>query len=371
MAELPEPSFVDRDPAPILADCIAIFEAATDKPLLPTQVERLLIDLIVYRETLLRIAIQEAAKQNLPRYASYPMIDLLGDIVNALRLPAQPAITTMLVTLALTDVVPTVIASGARVRSLDGRATFTLDDDVTVPAGQLTASVGATCTSPGIVGNGYAPGQLAELVDGQPVAMTIVNTTLSNSGAPSETTPSLRSRFPDAVASTSTAGPTRAYRAHAKAAHPTILDVAVTNPTGGLVRLTVLTATGIPSIEILDLTEAACNDEWVRPLTDTVEAVACTEVNYTIECNLVLEEGANPEAVEIAATLASAAYAAERRAGLGRLPVLSKVFKALEVGGVFEVRPVALWTLPLSIAETEWANCAAITITVLGFEGDV
>lgn len=82
---LPEPSFIDRDPVAITSELKASWETTTGKTLYPGQVESLLIDLISYRETLLRIGIQEAAKQNLVAYASAPMLDYLGELVGVYR----------------------------------------------------------------------------------------------------------------------------------------------------------------------------------------------------------------------------------------------------------------------------------------------
>lgn len=83
---LPEPSFIDRDPVAITAELKAAWEASTGKTLYPGQVESLLIDLIAYRESLVRIGIQEAAKQNLVAYASAPMLDYLGELVGVYRI---------------------------------------------------------------------------------------------------------------------------------------------------------------------------------------------------------------------------------------------------------------------------------------------
>mgnify|MGYP000411452045 FL=1 len=95
---LPEPSFIDRDPQAITAEIVAQYEQLTGKTLYPAQVERLLIDVIAYRETLVRIGIQEAAKQNLVAYARAPMLDYLGELVGVTRLPAQSARTTVRLT---------------------------------------------------------------------------------------------------------------------------------------------------------------------------------------------------------------------------------------------------------------------------------
>src|SRR5260370_22523285 len=95
---LPPPVFVNDadglDPNKILADMIAEFEAASGRTLQPAQVERLLINLYAYRESLVRNAIQFAAEQNLLAFASFP-IDYLGQLLGVSRLASQPAVTTL------------------------------------------------------------------------------------------------------------------------------------------------------------------------------------------------------------------------------------------------------------------------------------
>lgn len=92
---LTEPDFIERDADTITAEMIAKYEADTGKTLYPAQAERLLIDLWAYREMLVRVAVQEAAKQNLVAFAREPMIDYLGELVGVYRLAAQPATTTL------------------------------------------------------------------------------------------------------------------------------------------------------------------------------------------------------------------------------------------------------------------------------------
>ena len=79
---LPPPVFVNDadglDPNLILADMVAEFEAAAGRTLYPAQVERLLINLYSYRESLVRNAIQYAAAQNLLAFATFPMIPRTG-----------------------------------------------------------------------------------------------------------------------------------------------------------------------------------------------------------------------------------------------------------------------------------------------------
>ncbi|HGV0493952.1 TPA: baseplate protein, partial [Escherichia coli] len=85
---LTEPDFIERDADKITAEMIAKYEADTGKTLYPAQAERLLIDLWAYREMLVRVAVQEAAKQNLVAFAREPMIDYLGELVGVYRLAA-------------------------------------------------------------------------------------------------------------------------------------------------------------------------------------------------------------------------------------------------------------------------------------------
>src|SRR6202044_1879607 len=107
---LPAPVFVDDadglDPNLILADMVAAFQAAAGRTLQPAQVERLLINLYAYRESLVRNAIQYAAEQNLLAFASFPMIDYLGQLLSVTRLASQPAVTTLQFTLTTALTVP-------------------------------------------------------------------------------------------------------------------------------------------------------------------------------------------------------------------------------------------------------------------------
>src|SRR5580658_6945441 len=100
---LPPPQFVDDsdglDPNLILADMIAAFEAAAGRTLQPAQVERMLINLYAYRESLVRNAIQYAGQQNLLAFANFPMLDYLGALVVVTRLSSQGATTTLQFTL--------------------------------------------------------------------------------------------------------------------------------------------------------------------------------------------------------------------------------------------------------------------------------
>lgn len=362
---LPEPSFIERDPQAITAEIVAQYEQLTGKTLYPAQVERLLIDVIAYRETLVRIGIQEAAKQNLVAYARAPMLDYLGELVGVTRLPAQPAKTTLRFTFAAALATDLLIPTGTRVDGGDGSATFATDADVTLLAGQLSIDVAATCEEPGTVGNGWLSGQISTLVDDLgAIDVTAVNTTTSANGFDEEGDDRLRERIKLAPESFTTAGSRLAYRFHALKAHQSIIDVAVLSPAPGEVRLYPLLTTGLPDANMLSLVNATCSAERVRPLTDQVETLVPIRIDYSIDAQLVLYATANQATTLAAVQAAASAFAADRAAGLGRDVVPSQLTATLSVSGVYQV--VLNSPALIALAENEWANCTGITVHVTG-----
>ena len=163
ISNLPPPTFInDADglnPNLILADMVAAFQAAAGRTLQPAQVERLLINLYAYRESLVRNAIQYAGQQNLLAFAVFPMIDYLGQLLGVTRLGAQGAVTTLQFNLQNALTLPYTIPAGTRAGTADGEFAFATNADLIVPAATTVASVTATCTAPGPNANGYLPGQ--------------------------------------------------------------------------------------------------------------------------------------------------------------------------------------------------------------------
>lgn len=78
--------FIDRDANVITAELIELYEKLSNKKLYPAQADRLFIDVIAYREMLIRTQIQQACEQNLLAFANGVMLDYLGDFFGVLRL---------------------------------------------------------------------------------------------------------------------------------------------------------------------------------------------------------------------------------------------------------------------------------------------
>ena len=195
----PPPSFIDRDPAVIVADMVGQFEQETGRTLYPAQPERLLINQIAYRETLVREAIQDAALLNLVRYSRAPMLDRLGEPLGVFRLDSVPAVTQLRFTLANPAPVTFLIPAGTRVAG--GDAIFATDAAVLWPAGLTEVATPATASVQGAAGNGWLPGQLNTLLDKLPYAASVANVTASGGGADDEDDEHLRDRILMAPAS--------------------------------------------------------------------------------------------------------------------------------------------------------------------------
>lgn len=152
-----------------------------------------------------------------------------------------------------------------------------------------------------------------------------------------ESDEALRSRVRGALGAASTAGPSSAYRHHARAV-PGVADASVSSPTPGTVRVVVLgsAASGVPAAPVLAAVRAALSADEVRPLTDTVQVAAAAIVSYDLTASLKVAPGPDAPTVLAAAEASVRAYAGER-GGLGRGVTTSGLTAALHVGGVEKV----------------------------------
>ena len=373
---LPVPAFVNDadglDPKLVLADMIGEFEATAGRTLQPGQVERLLINLYAYRETLVRNAIQYAGQQNLLAYASFPMIDYLGELLGVTRLPAQAATVILQFTLAAPLTIAYIIPAGTTVGSNDGQVAFATDTSLLIPAGQSVGAIQATATSPGAGGNGYLAGQVNVLLGPNPLIASSSNTTVSSGGSAPETDDHLRSRIQAAPNQFSVAGPDGAYRFFAMGVDPSIVDAQVFSPAPGQVTVAILTgpilaqpapspnSSGIAGAGLLAEVAAALSGDRVRPLTDTVTVLPVTEVDYTIAGTVTLYTDADPTATMAAANEAAQNFAIALASRIQRDIVPSQISDALSVSGVYEV----ILSAPTytALVSGQWANCTAISL---------
>jgi phage-related baseplate assembly protein len=376
IANLPPPRFVNDadglDPNLILTDMIAAFQTAAGRTLKPAQVERLLINLYAYRESLVRNAIQYAGQQNLLAFAVFPMIDYLGQLVGVSRLGAQGAVTTLQFTLRNALTLSYTIPVGTQAGTADGQFVFATNTDLIVPAGVVNASVSATCTASGPDANGYLAGQVNVLLSPNVLIGSVSNTTTTGGGSAPETDDHLRARIQAAPNQFSVAGPAGAYRFFALGVDPSVIDVSVNSPAPGTVEVFVLTgpitvqpaaspnAAGVPSSALLAKVASALSADNVRPLTDTVEALAVTEVDYQIAGTVTLFADAEPISTMSAVNAAAQSFAINLASRIQRDIVPSEIIAALSVTGVYQV--VLTQPAYTQLSAGQWANCTAIML---------
>lgn len=362
-----EPDFITRDPAALTAELISGWEAMTGKTLYPAQVERLLIDLIGYRESLVRIGIQEAAKQNLVAFARYPMLDYLGDLVGTTRLAGAAACTRLRFSLA--EPAAAVLTIPAGTRASGGGAEFATDSAAVIALGQSAVEVTATATTLGAACNGVDAGGITTLIDLPTTGLTVTNLMVSSSGLEAETDDRLRARIMLAPEHFAVAGPLQAYRWQVLSLRQDVADVGVTSPTAGRVNVYPLLMTGLPDAALLDAARARLNGETVHPLTDWITVAAPTRVPYAVTVHLWGSQGADQTTVTAAVAASLTAFADRLRATLGHDLVPSQWGeRAQRIGGVYAVTVESPTARVLG--RDEWADGTGVSVVWEGYGDD-
>jgi phage-related baseplate assembly protein len=367
---LAEPHFIDRDAEAITRDMVRMYEELTGLTLYPAQAERLMVNVIAYRDKLMREAIQDAAKLNLVRYSRGVILDLLGENIGVARLDAAPAECTLRFTFDPAPLAGTVLPAGtaASTNSSSGSVVFATATDVLVPAGATEVSARAVCTTAGTVGNGFVAGQIARLYGSQPAGLavaSVANTTTSSAGADTEDDDHLRRRITLAPEQFSNCGSREAYTFFALGANAGITDVSITSPEPGLVHIHPLMADGLPSAAVLAQVLAACNGETRRPLCDTVAAVAPVVRPFALSIELTLYTGADGATAQAAAYAAATAYVQRIQARMGVDVVPSQIKSALDVYGVYRVN-VVLPADVMVLEANEWPQVTGLAVSVVG-----
>lgn len=354
-----------EDSEQIISELKSALEEMLGRPIAPADIEMLLINAFAYRETLLRTGLNEAARQNMVSFSRGAALEYLGQLVGVTRQPAAGALCTLKFTLVAGHNGVT-IPEGLRVQSLDGKIIFQTIEDKVCPVGTLEATVTGNASTPGIIGNGYNTNTIAIILDPLAFVATAQNIDITSGGADEETDDRLRERIMLAPASFSVAGPDDAYRFHAKSAHPSIVDVAITSPNPGEVDIFPLLEGGqMPTQEILDAVQAICNSKKIRPLTDTVITAAPSKVDYAIVVDLTLLTTAVSAAIQASVQQILESYKEDRKNRLGVDVVLSKIKALSMIEGVYDCSV----TSPSAniVADPEvYTNCTSITVNIIG-----
>jgi len=311
--------FVKADAQQIYNDLIRRFENALKVTLYQGDERRIFLEQLSLVLVALYNAIDDTGKQNLLRYARGEPLDALGERMNTPRLQAQKAVTTLRFTLSAAQPGDITIPAGTR-GTPDGKMFFATKQNLIIPSGSLTGDVQAESTETGETYNGFVAGQINRLVDPVPYVASVSNIDTSSGGADIEPDDDginvwsgYRERIREAPSKLSTAGPEDAYIYWAKTADANILDVAVTSPSAGEIKITVLMKNGAPTTQaILDKVLAICSSKKVRPLTDHVTVAAPTTASYDITLTYYISQDSADSEASIRSAIEDAGGAVEQ-----------------------------------------------------------
>ena len=367
MTQLPEPNFIDRNPETITNEWIKLYEEKSGKTLQPAQIERLMVDVGAYRETVLRMAIQETAKQNLLSYASLDNLEHIGEPLDVRKLLASSSVTTLQFSIDSPLDFNFTIQSGVEVETKDGLFVFQTHEPVVLIAGETSVTIKATCETSGIASNNYSIGSINNLITPLSYISKVENITISDGGADDEDADSLRERIRQAPEKFSNAGSRGAYRYHTLSAHQSITDVAITSPSAGIVAIYLLTKDGNPTEEIIKIVQNYLSDDKIRPLTDCVKIYSSEKVDFEIKAKIYLYKDSDADSVMKTIEDKIKEYKISLSEKLGKDVIQTQIISILNsIYGVFKVvlgTPIT----DIDILEYQWANLQNWKISIGGY----
>ena len=351
--KFPDITLVDSDTESIANEMIEDYQSRTGRTLYPADPVRVLLLYVASVISQERAITNNAAKQNVPRFAKNSYLDSLCEIFRGVeRLSAVPARTSIVFEISEPQDAPVVIPA-------------------VIPVGEIAVETTAECTLPGTIGNGYLPKQISVCVDVFPYYKSVENTTESGGGADTETDAELYERMRASVDGYSTAGAAGAYIYHAKSASALVADVTATSPSAGKVDVRVLCKGGkLPSEELIHDILNALNDEKVRPLTDLVAVSAPKAISFNITLTYFINDGSGMSITSAENEVMTAVdkYIDWQTAKIGRDINPSYLIQLVMQTGIkrVEVTEPSFRT----VGNTEAAQLGTITVKCGGYEND-
>lgn len=228
--------------------------------------------------------IDKAGKMNYLKYAYDGFMDnLAATRSSVIRKEAEPATVTITYKLEEPRTSVTAIPEGSRVTA-DYEKVFMTMEYAEIPPGETEVSVHCQCTEAGSGGNGYAPGEITEMVDPIAFISSVSNSDTSTGGTDIETDDELAERAFIAPSGFSVAGPEDAYKYRCKVYSALIKDTAVYSSSDAVVNIRILMDDNSqPSQSFIDGLEAYLTDAPARPLTDHVVIQGPEQVEYNLD----------------------------------------------------------------------------------------
>jgi phage-related baseplate assembly protein len=362
--------FVSADPDKIKAEIITRYEEVSGRVLATGDPIRLFLlsiaDIIIQQ----RANINIAAQQNLLTYAQGKYLDALGDNLAVDRLSESYAVTTIRFTLSQALAALYTIPAGFEVTN--GVVTFATNEELQINPGDLQGEIAATCTTPGTAGNDYMAGQISTIVKPKTFLASAQNITITSGGADAESDEEYAERLRLAPNSFSVAGPKKAYEFHTYSVSSAIIDVSVYSPNPGEVKICPLLEGGtLPTPEVLDQIEAYLSSDEIRPLTDEIEVLSPTAVNYEINVDYWIDNGKMSVAESIKSAIEKAVekYRLWQQGKIGRDITPDQLIRLVMDAGAaridFSTISPSSWQ---KLEANEVAQCTAVKVTYKGYK---
>lgn len=369
---LPAVEFLTTDAESIKSQILSGYESLTGRSLAAGDPVRLFLLSIAEILILQRTAINTAAQQNLLSYATGNYLDALGTYLSVKRLAESRAKTSIRFTLSQALANPFEIPAGFEVTN--GVVAFATDADVTIAAGELTAEVGATCTTSGTSGNDYLAGQIATIVTPMAFLKSAENITITTGGSDAESDADFAERIRLAPNSFSVAGPVKSYVYHAKSASSAVIDVSVVSPTPGEVDVYPLLTGGVlPTEEVLKQIEDYLSADAVRPLTDYVRVLSPEAIPYEIVVRywISADDKTKSETIRKAVETAVENYRLWQQTKIGRDITPAKLIAAVINAGATRIDSASMQPASfVELADNHVAQCTKVTVVYEGTKAE-
>ena len=270
MSRNAEYQFIPTDTREIETQLVAMYETITKTTVHPSSPERLFIQWMANILIQERVLTNYAANQNIPSRAEGDNLDALAEMFYEQDRPeAKAAVCTMRFQISEAQETAILIRSGTRIQG--GELTWETTEDHYIPIGETSIDVPVRCQTTGVIGNGYAAGQIKQLVDIYDYYSECANITVSGGGADRATDEEFYELMRLSMDGYSSAGARGSYAYFAKKDNTEIGDVAVVSPVPGEIKLYVLMKDGtLAGEEVKREVLERCSADEVRPLADFV-----------------------------------------------------------------------------------------------------
>lgn len=280
----------------------------------------------------------------------------------------EAAIVTLRFHLAVKQLTDVIIPAGTRATS-GNNIFFATDEQLTILAGESYADTSATCTQPGVVGNGYAVGQLNVIADPVNLVERVENVTQSAGGHDEYTNQELKELIYNFPASYTTAGPAECYEQIVKSYSKNIIDAKVITNNEALVQIYILLQNGvIPTAEYCQKVLTYIKELKTTPDTDKIEIFSPDAMSYEVEAIYYIadEQKDIADALKESIEEAGIEFINYTRSKIGRAvnPNILVTYAGAAGASRIEIaKPVYI-----HVHENAVANCNNIKMTFGGFE---